>query len=241
MTRLQSALITDFVVQVKNKLYIIGIAVAILVALALSQLANPSVLSIWVPSLMLLAVGSTTLLYVSGMVIFEKDEGTLNAIIVSPLRPSEYLWSKIITLTLLATVESIVMIGGTMLIFSLSFNLTWPNIPILLLGIIAIGMIYTLIGIILVVRFDTITDFLIPMAALAVPLQIPVLYFLGVIDSPVLLLIPTSAPTILMQGAYTAIPNWHWIYGIGYSALMIIGLTIWAYRAFDTHIVRKVG
>lgn len=241
MTRLQSAIMTDVTVQLRNKLYTIGISVGVLVAIALGQLVKPSYLQLWVPSLMLLVVGGSTLLYVSGMIIFEKDEGTLNAIIVSPLRISEYLWAKIITLTALATIESIVMIGGTMLILSWSYDLTWPNIPLLLVGIIAIGIIYTLIGIILIVRFESITDYLLPMAALAVPLQIPVLYFLGLVEHPIFLIVPTSAPTILMYGAYTSLESWQWVYGLGYTTLLIGGLAFWAYRAFQKHIIAKVG
>ena len=241
MTRLLSAMKTDVTVQVRNNLYAIGIGVGVLVAVMLSQLASPEQLSLAVPTLMLLVVGGTTLLYVAGMILFEKDEGTLNAVIVSPLRPAEYLWSKIITLTALATLESAVMIGGAMLIMSWSANITLPNIPILLIGIIAIGIIYTLIGIILIVRYNQITDFLMPMAGIAVILQLPFLYFLGVVEQPLLLIIPTSAPTVLMQGAYIQLEAWQWLYAIGYTALLIVGLTIWAYRAFHTHIIMKVG
>ncbi|MGB0386214.1 MAG: hypothetical protein ACPGWR_15505 [Ardenticatenaceae bacterium] len=244
MRRLLSAIKTDVTVQVRNNLYAIGIGVGALVAVVLSQLASPEQLSLAVPTLMLLVVGGTTLLYVAGMILFEKDEGTLNAVIVSPLRPAEYLWSKIITLTALATLESAVMIGGAMLIMSWSAEpaeLTLPNIPILLIGIIAIGIIYTLIGVILVVRYNQITDFLMPMAAIAVILQLPFLYFLGIVEQPLLLIIPTSAPTVLMQGAYIQLEAWQWLYAIAYTGLLIIGLNIWATRAFHTHIIMKVG
>ncbi|MEM7112843.1 MAG: hypothetical protein AAF614_10455 [Chloroflexota bacterium] len=241
MTRLISAMKTDVVVQVRNNLYAIGISVGLLVAIALSQLASPRHLPLAIPTLMVLAVGGSTLLYVAGMIIFERDEGTLHAVIVSPLRTSEYLWSKVITLTTLATVESIVMIGGTMLIMSRTAVVTLPNIPLLLLGIFAIGVVYTLLGIILIVRYDKITDFLIPMAGVAVVLQLPFLYFLGILEWPLLLIIPTSAPAVIMQGAYVPLAAWEWVYGVGYTAVLIIGLAYWAYRAFLTHVVAKIG
>jgi fluoroquinolone transport system permease protein len=231
----------DVTIQVRTKLYTIGIGAGVVVAVTLSQLASSDQLFSLVPTLMLLVVGGSTLLYVAGLIIFEKDEGTLNAVIVSPLRPSEYLWSKIITLTTLATLESAIMIGGAMLIMSLSAEIALPNLPLLLAGIVAIGVIYTLVGIVLIVRFDKITDFLVPMSAVAVVLQLPFLYFLGWVKHPVLLVIPTSAPTLLMQAAYTQLAAWEWLYAIGYTAALIIGLTIWAYRAFHTHIIMKVG
>ena len=241
MTRLLSAMKIDVIVQVRNNLYAIGIGVAILVAVMVSQLARPNQLPSLVPALMLLVIGGTTLLYVAGLILFERDEGTLDAVMVSPLRTSEYLWSKIITLTALATLESVTMIGGAMLLMSRSDAMTWPAVPILLLGIIAIGVMYTLMGIVLIVRYDKITDFLIPMAALFSVLQLPFLHFWGVMEHPAFLIIPTSAPTMLMQGAYLPLATWEWLYAVGYTAAMIMGLTIWAYRAFNTHIIMKLG
>lgn len=241
MTRLLSAIKLDTTVQIRNKLYAIGIFVGILVAVALSLLTTPEQLPVVIPTVMLLVIGGSTLLYVSGMIIFEKDEGTINMAIVSPLRSSEYLASKIITLTTLATVESIVMIAGTMLIMSFNNDVAVPNLFILFIGVVAIGVIYTLIGIILVVRYDKITEFLIPMSGVAVVLQLAFLYFIGFIESPIFLIIPVSAPTVIMQGAYIGLETWEWLYGIGYTALLIVGLSVWAYRAFQTHIVMKVG
>jgi fluoroquinolone transport system permease protein len=79
------------------------------------------------------------------------------------------------------------------------------------------------------------------MSAVAVVLQLPFLYFIGWVDSPLLLIIPTSAPTVLMQGAYGPLESWEWIYTTVYTAALIIGLTVWAYRAFDRHIIVKAG
>ncbi|MFQ5408881.1 MAG: ABC transporter permease [Anaerolineales bacterium] len=241
MTRLLTAMKTDVTVQIRTNLYAIGIGAGAIVAAALAWLASPEQLFTLVPTLMLLVVGGSTLLYVAAMIIFEKEQGTLNATIVSPLRTSEYLWSKILTLTALATLEATVMIGGALLIMRFSGDVLLPNVPLLLIGVIAIGVIYTLVGIVLVVRFDTITDYLIPMAGVAVILQLPFLYFLGWITNPVFLVIPTSAPTLLMQGAYVHLEAWEWVYGIGYTFALIVGLTIWAHRAFRAHLVVKVG
>lgn len=241
MSRLLSTMRTDVTVQMRNQLYAIGIGAGALVAVAISQLGSPTLLPAIVPTLMLLVVGGSTLLYVAGMILFERDEGTLDAVIVSPLRTAEYLGSKTLTLTALATLESIVMIGGAMLIMGFAAPVTLPNIPVLLLGILAIGVIYTLIGIVLVVRYDKITDFLIPMSAVAVVLQLPFLHFLGWIEHPAFLLIPTSAPTMIMRGAYVGLAGWEWLYGIGYTAALIALLARWAQRAFETHITMKVG
>lgn len=241
MKRIFNMMKTDVMLQFRTKLYHIGIGAGVLVAAVMAWLAEPEQMFSYVPALLLLVVGGSTLLYVAAMIVFEKEQGTLNATIVSPLRTSEYLWSKIITLTFLATLEGVIMVGGAMVIMSFWNDVPVPNIPFLLLGIVLIGIIYTLVGILLIVRYDKITDFLIPMAGVAVILQLPFVYFLGWVKLPFLLAIPTSAPTVLMQGAYTALAGWEWVYGVGYTAVLLIGLTIWAHRAFHKHIIMKVG
>ena len=241
MTRLGATIKTDMVVQVRNKLYAIGIGVGALLAVLLAWLAGADHLPSVVPATLLLFVGGTTLLYVAGMIIFERDEGTLHAVIVSPLRTSEYLWSKIITLSLLATLESVTMVGGAMLILSRFGAVLWPNVPLLLIGILTIGVIYTLMGIVLIVRYQKITDFLIPMAAIVSVLQLPFLHFLGLVEHPVFLIIPTSAPTMLMQGAFMPLAPWEWVYGVVYTVAMIGGFAVWACRAFNKHIIMNLG
>lgn len=240
MSRLLSMMKVNVMVQLRNNLYTIGIVVAVITAGMLAWLGSAEQLFSIVPTLLLLVVGGTTFLYVGAMIFFEKDQGTLNATIVSPVRPSEYLWSKIITLTALATLESMIMVGGAMLVMSFYETGALPNIPLLLIGALAIGVLYTLMGIILMVRFDTITDFLIPMTFVIIVLQLPFVYFWGVFEFSALLVIPTSAPAMLMRGAFMPLADWEWAYGVGYTAVLIIALTFWAYRAFAAHIIMKV-
>ncbi len=241
MTRLMNTMKLDVTVQVRNRLYAIGIGVGALVAVILSQLLSTEQFASTIPVILLLVVGGSTLLYVAGMIVFEKDEGTINAMIVSPLRASEYLWSKIVTLTTLATIESIIMIGGALLIISFNQVVALPNIPILLIGIVAMGVMYTLIGIIMIVRYDKITDFLVPLVVVASLLQLPFLHFLDVVVSPMFLIIPTSAPTMLMKGAFVPLTTEEWLYAFIYTGVILVVLTLWASRAFQTHIIEKVG
>ena len=242
MNRLASAMKTDITVQVRNRLYYIGPAFSVIAAGILALIAPTVELAISIPVAMILLVGGSTLLYVVGLITFEKDEGTLNAVIVSPLRTYEYLLSKVLTLTALATFESVIIISGaTLLIFRNTQKLVTFNIVLLLAGIIAIGVIYTLIGIIMMVRYDRLTDALVPVLAVAIPLQLPFLYFLGWLTHSAFLIVPTSAPTLLMVGAFSSLALWEWLYAVGYTIMMITGLSHWAYGAFRTHVILKAG
>jgi fluoroquinolone transport system permease protein len=110
-----------------------------------------------------------------------------------------------------------------------------------LVGIVAIAVMYTLMGIIMIVRYDTITDFLIPLTVVAVVMQMAFLYFIGWMDSPILLLIPVSAPTMIMRGAYLDLTLGEWVYALGYTAVLLVGMSVWAYRAFEKHIIMDIG
>ena len=240
MNRLMSSIKNDLKIQLRTKLYTIGIGVGLIIAVIMGLIFHPEQLPLIIPSFMLLITGGTTMLYVAGLIVFERDEGTINAILVSPLKISEYLWSKIITLTGLAILESIVMIGGAMIIMKFSNVLIIPNITLLFLGIISIGIIYTLVGIILIVRYEKITEFLIPLAVIAMILQLPVLYFLGWIKLGIFLIIPTSAPTMIIQGSYIQLSMLEWIYAISYTIISIIVFWGWAHNAFKKHILMGV-
>ncbi len=242
MNRLLSALKTDILVQFRNNLYAIGAGISAIVAVALAFLVRPDQFIFAVPTLILLTVGGSTLLYIIGMVLFEKDERTLGAVAISPLRVSEYLWSKMISLSLLATLEGVVtIVGATGIRFFMGYGIIVPRLVPLFFGIMAIGIIYCLVGLIMVVRYEKITDVLIPVGLFVGILQLPALYFLDWVQHPLFLLIPTSAPAMLMRGAYTDLSFFMWIYGIGYTVATIVGLWLLAKRAFVKHITVKVG
>jgi fluoroquinolone transport system permease protein len=241
MTRLWNEFKTDVRVQFRNKLYHIGIIISLLVAVALSQLVNMEQLGYAFPALVVLIIGGTTMLYVAGMVIFEKDEGTISATIVTPMRDTEYLISKVASLVMLATFETFLSLAGAMAILAFNEPIIWPNPVWLVLGIFAIGVVYTLVGLAMVVRYRSITEFLIPMAVVAVILQLPFLYFFGLVTHWSLLVIPTSAPTMVIMGAYRDLALWEQAYALLYTVLLLNSLSIWAKAAFDKHIIEKMG
>lgn len=241
MTRLTAAMKTDVTVQVRNRLYYIGPAFSVIAAGILALIAPTVDMARSIPTAMILLVGGSTLLYVLGLITFEKEEGILNAVIVSPLHTYEYLLSKVLTLTALATLESVIIVGGAALLICSPQGLLPFSIPLLLTGIVTIGILYTLIGIIVMVRYDRLTDALVPALAIAIPLQLPFLYFLGWLAHPLFLIVPTSAPTVLMWGAFRPLALWEWVYAVGYTLLLTIGLSAWAYRSFRDYVIMKAG
>jgi fluoroquinolone transport system permease protein len=232
MIRLWTTIKLDMTIQWRNKFYAIGIGLAVLTGLAMSRLLEREVLVVALPMIYLFAVGGTMLIYTAGLLIFEKDQQTLDAMLVSPLRLSEYMASKIITLTILGLVESLI-------ILILSHGLMGVNLGPLLAGLILLSIMMALIGVIMIVRYRSITDFLMPVTLVMFVLEIPVLYFTGLVPTPLSLLIPTGAPTMLMWAGWHALEPWQWVYGFGYSLITIGLLLRWALAAFNHHIILK--
>ena len=241
MGRRGSASEGDVTGQVRNQLYSIGIGVAILTAVVLSQLTSADQLYATTPVILLLVAGGSTILYAAGMLLFELDEGTLVATIVSPLRPMEYLWSKVLSLGLLSSLEGGLMIGVAMAIFAFNGDVVMPHLLPIVVGLGSIAAIHILLGLAVVVRYRSITDFLVAISIPLVLFQLPFLYFMGVSDHWAWLIIPTSAQGMFFRGAFMTIEPWQWAYAIVYTAAQIGLLSVWAYRSFHTHIIEKVG
>jgi len=238
MRRVWAALRADFVLQARNQLYPISIVISLILVGVLGWLSTPQGLSRTIPMGLLLIVGGSTLMYVVAMILLEKEQGTLDAIVVSPLRPSEYLVAKVVSLSLLASLEGLILAGGTISWVGRGGDILWPS-ALLIPALFVLGAMHTLIGIILVARHRRIMEALLPMGGLGALLQIPVFYFVGVADHCVLLVIPSAAPCMLVRGALTPLTTWEWVYGLGYTSIAMLVLAVWAHRAFVHHIVHN--
>jgi len=94
MNRLLSSIRNDIIVQFRSNLYYIGIVVGVLIAFILGFIFTAEQLPTLIPSFMIIVGGGSTMLYIASLILFEKDQGTINAALVSPLKTSEYILSQ---------------------------------------------------------------------------------------------------------------------------------------------------
>jgi fluoroquinolone transport system permease protein len=174
-----------------------------------------------------------TFYFIAGMVLFEKGEGTLQALSVTPLSVREYLGSKAATLTLLALAENFTII---MLTYGPGFDL----LPVLA-GTIFMSVIYVLAGFVVVARYDSISEYIMPSVVYTTVLQLPLLDYLGIFKSPVFYVFPAQAPLLLMGSAFVHIEIWQIVYGIVYSLICIYVAYLLAYRSFRKYVIEKEG
>ena len=228
MKRLSSALQLDLRLQKRYGLYYAGAFVTLVWIVILRQLPAWT-LDIAVPFVIFTDLGVIGFYFIAGMLLFEKGEQTLLAIVVSPLRFGEYLTSKLVTLTLLAAVASLVVVVVT---YGVGFNLI-----LLMLGVALMSLLALLIGFISVSPFTSISDYIIPSVFYVMVMYLPLIDYFGWWQSWVFYLIPFQGALLLLKGAFWPVETWQIVYAVLYQLLWAVILVRLARWAFDRYIV----
>jgi fluoroquinolone transport system permease protein len=217
MTAMLTALRWDIVLQARNGFYW---ASAFLVAMIGALLLNvPEAVRansvVWVPAILMINLQITTFFFVAGLILLERDEGTLAALAVSPLSASGYLAMRTFSLTGLAAAE-------TMALVWIGFG-TSGSWWLILAGTAALGVVYTGFGAAIAVRYESVNALLLPAAAFVALLLLPLLPHFGLAPRMLFLIHPLEPPMILLRAAYGLLDRTEIVFGIagslGWSAL----------------------
>lgn len=170
------------------------------------------------------------MLFIGSLVLFEKSDGTLQALVVTPLRRWQYLWSKAISLTVIATGASLLM---AWLGHGWSTQIIW-----LITGVGLTSLLFVFLGVIVVAGCQSFNQYLLRLAIYFIPLSLPLLNFVGFTDTYLWYFFPTQATLLLLEASFSTIPAWE----IGYSILCLviwtIGTFIVANRVFKKEVNR---
>lgn len=230
--RLLAAMRWDVQLQVQYGFYYAGAFVALAWIALLSSIPRETLARL-MPIFIMGGMNITTFYFIAGQILFEKGEGTIEALIITPMRVWEYLASKAITLTVLAMLENLLIVALT---YGFGFNAL-----LLVIGMVLLGIIYALTGFIAVARYDSINRYLIPSMGYVLLLMLPVFEILGVWQSWLFYLHPVYAPLVLLKSAFVPAEPWQIVYGVLYSMIWIGLIYGWANRTFHNFIIRKDG
>lgn len=179
------------------------------------------------------------IVFVGALVLFEKSENVLQALIVTPMRTDDYLLSKIISLTSLSIISASVFI--TLMVI---FNETEFNILYLISGIILTSVMLILLGFIIISRVQNVNGYLLGIVIGFLGLTFPpLLHLFGLFENPVFYLWPTQASFIIFEGVFNAanLELWEIFYGIGYQVIWIGVFYILSKKTFYNYIILKGG
>jgi fluoroquinolone transport system permease protein len=179
------------------------------------------------PLVLLLVADPSVLgfLFVGVLVLFERGSNTLQAVVATPLSFSEYLLAKAFSLTLLATASGFVM--------ALAARGTRFGSAQLLAAMVLTSLLFVFLGIVGVSYARSVNAYLLLVPVALMPLNLPMLGFVGVFDSPLLFLIPTRASLALFQSAFGPRPAWELVYAALYLPAAVVASFFWARHAFE--------
>lgn len=232
MKRLFATMTVDARLQVRNGFYYAATFVAVIFALLL-RWVPASQLGRYLPALVFSNLMINAFYFIGGLVLLEKGEGTLEAQVVTPLRSSEYLISKLITLNALSLAENLFIV---LVAYGAGFNAM-----VLIAGISLTVAIYCLYGFLVVARYDSINEYLFPSILYTFLIPLPLLNYFGVWESWLHYLHPFQAPLLILQAAFEPVRAWQIVYGALYSALWIALLYRMSERAFERFVIAREG
>lgn len=232
MNRLFSAARWDMQLQYRNGFYFVSAFTAVFFILLLKQVSGVD-MGYWWPAIITANLTINAFYFMAGIVLLEKGEGTLEAQIVTPLRPWEILTSKVLTLGLLSLFETLTII---VIVQGVQFN--WF---LLVTSIVLYIAMLALYGFFVVARYDSISEFLLPSVLWTMGFSLPLLYYFDIWRHWVMFLHPLQGILILIRSAFISLPGWQIAYGVGYS-LLWTGIALAAsLRAFHRFVVIKEG
>ena len=152
---------------------------------------------------LIMILSDTTMLgvmFVGALVLLEKQQNVIQAFFVTPLKPSQYIWSKTLSLSLIAFSMSI-------LIYLPVAHFSGYTLLILLTTAITAG-IFAMLGLGISARLRGINDYFGVLMGASMLIALPIIPYLLWDQHPVLLCLPYIASLDLMLGAFDPIPPW---------------------------------
>jgi len=166
------------------------------------------------------------LFFIGVSIIIERNQKTLDALMVTPVNHHVYIVTRVLALTLVGWICALMM--GVALM-GISFNFIHFSA-----GVIAVSLLSCLAGVWLICYTSEFMRFILKTIPIILVVNLPLLNYFGVTDVFLFKLMPIQGPLDLIVSSYTVDPsNSTLIFGY-LASLFWIGLIYWfVYRAFN--------
>jgi len=229
MNQLLTMLKWEFLLEFRYKIVYIAMISAILYFILLEALPALNTL-FFVTTFLFFDPTLIGFMFVGALVLFEKNENTLQSLTVTPMKIRNYFFTKLISLTVIALVSALLFV---FLAHGFEFNYFT-----LFSGIILASVFLILVGFILVSRCRSINEYLVLMMMIMLLLFIPpILHTSGIYQHDIFYLWPSQAAFTLFQSVFNEIPINEVLYGLAYLVFWIFLSFYCAKKAFYKHIV----
>jgi len=207
MTRWLAALRFDMLLQARQGFYaatavIVVLVGGLLVSIPAELRANSA---LFVPFWFVVNFPITTFFFMCGLMLLERDEGTLMALAVTPLSSHGYLGVRVITLVTLATIE-------TLVVSALAFDIAQPLI--LLVAAALLGTMLTAMGAVVSARYESMNELILPGSVLVTFLLLPLLPHFGLVPRGPFFVHPVEPALTLLRLSYGSAGRVEAVYGV---------------------------
>lgn len=193
------------------------------------------------PLLLFIDVTSMAIVLIGATMIFEKEEGALKAMLVTPITKIEYILAKTSS-NLMSNLLTFILLY----LYARTFKALDLN-PLWLLGaVLVVGFFHSMLGFILSYYSKTFTDLLMGMMKYFFLMMLPVLFeLLGLITNQFFLnlfyLLPTKASMILLLSPTGTMERWEILLSLMYLLALSWILFYLSIKKFDSYAVRESG
>lgn len=192
MKRLLSAVKFDMAFQFRHGFYYVYLLFTVLYIIVLRLL--PEDIRLQATAIIVLSdPGILGFFTIGALVMLERGQNLYSGLFSTPLRPSEYLVAKTVSLGIISlTSSAIIALAGLGQLL---------NLLLLIPGIFLTAILFTLIGFVPALRFNSLPVFLLLSPVYIIVFFAPILSYLGVTDSILFYLLPTMGSLLLIDGA----------------------------------------
>jgi fluoroquinolone transport system permease protein len=227
------ALKWEIILQFRYKIYFAALVVTLIWAVLLAPLKT-EYKTVLVPFVLFIDLAILGFYFMGAMVLFEKGQNTIRALVVTPIRISMYIFTKLLAFAVLSLATS-----GILTVITYGIKVNWW---LLLAGVVLNSVIYTLIGFITISWYDSISDYLIPSWLYLLLTQLPLIdYFHLVPNAPwihwILFLHPMQGPLTLIKAAFTGSFIQNILLSLFSAAVWFVIFLMLAFRAFQINIL----
>lgn len=152
---------------------------------------------------LIMILSDTTMLgviFVGAIILLEKQQNVVQSLFVTPLKPTQYIWAKTLSLSLIA-------ISMSILIYLPVWTASSYTILLFFTTLFTAG-IFVMLGLGVASRVETINQYFGNIMALSMLIVLPVIPYLLLDFHPAFLFLPYIASLDLMLGVVNSLPLW---------------------------------
>jgi fluoroquinolone transport system permease protein len=170
------------------------------------------------------------LVFVGAILLLEKQQNILHSLFVTPVKLSEYLLAKVMSLTLISILASFAIL--------LVPNGVVPSLGLFLLGVALSSSIFILIGLAIGAKVNTMNGYIFGIMLGTIVFAAPLVSYFGLYDGLWLYVLPTRASLFLLSSTFLSISSGQ----LWYSIINLIVWNIGAWRlatwSFSKYIIQ---